>query len=199
MSFFIIIQKHILCSHASPGCLDHPQCLVSHQMISKSKVQYQYFVLAQMIGVLLTQHVLKNYASFVQGINDILDLQIELQDTLAKVKATRGYLTRIAEDISISLRVCSSSQSKSRTGSDPGSSGEDAADRRPWQHSQVQAHPRISIFQKIVSERTVDSTPKHCRGYIALASNLQLFSGSRVTFLCSSIIVVILQIGCLCH
>ena len=70
----------------------------------------------QVIGVLLTRHVLNHYTRFVQGINDIGELQDELQSTLSKVKETRTFTRNIASDLSQSLTVCHDSKRKQQLG-----------------------------------------------------------------------------------
>ena len=69
-----------------------------------------------MIGVLLTKHVMMNYASFVQGIDDIAALEAELQATHAQTREGRRLLGDALADVGVSLRVCWDSRSKQRSG-----------------------------------------------------------------------------------
>lgn len=70
----------------------------------------------QVIGVLLTKHVLNNYARFVQGIDDIASLQDELQGTLLKVKEGRSFVQHTARSTAISLEICRDSKTKQQLG-----------------------------------------------------------------------------------
>ena len=69
----------------------------------------------QIIGVLLTRHVLLNYAKFVKGIDDIAVLETELQTAYAKVKETRALLKSSRKDVELSLRVARAVRSKSKS------------------------------------------------------------------------------------
>lgn len=70
----------------------------------------------QVIGALLTRHVLNNYTKFVEGINDITRLQTDLQLTLTKIKEARQCIQISSEDVAQSLRVCEDSKKKQRVG-----------------------------------------------------------------------------------
>lgn len=59
----------------------------------------------QIVGVLLTKHVLANYAKFVHGIEDVTTLQAELCRTYEGVKAARASLGAAAADITASTRL----------------------------------------------------------------------------------------------
>lgn len=104
--------------HKDPGMLQNLGLAFCSRCYTQMHVHASYCSdnAIQVIGILLTRHVLKNYSSFVQGINDIAELQDELVGTLARVKATRQYLVSGSEGVSLSLRVCQSSEDKYRIG-----------------------------------------------------------------------------------
>lgn len=66
--------------------------------------------------MLLTKHVLMNYAKFVEGINDVAALEAELQSTLEDVVEARSLLGSIKDDISTSLVIASEGRKKQRAG-----------------------------------------------------------------------------------
>ncbi len=70
----------------------------------------------QVIGALLTRHVLNNYTRFVQGIDDIARLQSDLQQTLEKIREARQSIQTTSENIAESLRICEESRRKQEVG-----------------------------------------------------------------------------------
>ena len=74
-----------------------------------------HFLTVQIVGVLLTRHVLLNYTEFVKGIDDIAVLETELQTAYAKVKETRTFLGSSRKEVELSLRVARAVRSKSKS------------------------------------------------------------------------------------
>ena len=70
----------------------------------------------QVIGALLTRHVLNNYTKFVEGIDDIAKLQVDLQLTLTKIREARQCIQSSSEDVAQSLRICENSKKKQKAG-----------------------------------------------------------------------------------
>ena len=73
-------------------------------------------VTMQVIGALLTRHVLKNYTRFVEGIDDIGKLQTDLQLTLQKIKGARQCIQSSSENTAQSLRICENTRKKQKAG-----------------------------------------------------------------------------------